>query len=75
MKFDYFKRWRRQRLYKQWVKSSALSLENVPQNATARNVLPEIDAKRWRLPILYTLLGIAIGVMLTTLIFFVTKSC
>ncbi|MFC1874115.1 hypothetical protein ACFLYX_02300 [Chloroflexota bacterium] len=78
MIFDYLKRWRSRRLYKQWVKSSALAPEDVPAEETAPDVLPEIDTKKLRLPLLpllYTLLGISIGILLTGVILFILKSC
>ena len=74
MKFDYPRRWRRRKLYKQWVSSSGLAPQDAPGYKIAKNIVPEIDPKRLLIPLLYTLLGAIIGAALTLLIIFITKA-
>ena len=73
--FRYLKTRRRSRLYKQWVERAQLPPEAVPREEFAEDIIPKIDKKQLRLPMLYMLLGASLVILCVGLILLIVYSC
>ena len=75
---DILKYWqnrRKRRLYKQWVEMAGLPPEAVPQEEVAEDIMPKIDKKHLRLPMLYMLLGATLAIVGVGLVLLIMHSC
>ena len=73
--FRYLKTRRRRRLYKQWVERAQLPPEAVPREEFAEYIIPKIDKKQLRLPMLYMLLGASLMMLFVGLVLVIVHSC
>lgn len=73
--FRYLKTSRRRRLYQQWVERSQLPPETVPREEFAEDIIPKIDKKQLRLPMLYMLLGASLMMLCVGLVLVIVHSC
>ena len=62
---------KRGKLYKQWIAHADLPVEAAPSMRTSRNMPGSGEGNRRDLPLVYVLLGIFIGVVVTALIFLI----
>ena len=67
--FKYLQRWRKERLYQQWVEKAGLPPEAVPKG----DITPKID--KLRLGALYILLGVSLMIFGLGLILLIMQSC
>lgn len=70
----YIKARRKRRLYGQWVERAGLPSEAAPKEAPPVDILPKLDKKELRLPLLYMLLGASVLILFAGLIF-ALQSC
>ena len=71
----YFQRRQKRKLYRQWVESSSLSPDAIPQEEVAEYMTPQIDKQQSRLKILSILLGISIVILCVGLVLLIVYSC
>ena len=72
--FRYLKTRRRVKLYRQWVERADLPSEAVPEEELAIDIMPKIDKRQLRLPMLYMLLGASVVILLIGLILLIASS-
>ncbi len=70
----YIKARRKRRLYGQWVKRAGLPPEAAPKEEPPVDILPKLDKKELRLPLLYMLLGASVLILFAGIVL-ALKSC
>lgn len=65
----------KRRLYQQWIEQADLPPEAVPREEPAKDLIPRIDKKRFRVYMLFMLLGAALVVVCGGVIFLILHSC
>jgi len=71
----YLRRSREKKLYQQWIEKADLAPEAIPPEELTEDIIPKIDKERLRLPILYILLGVSLGILCVGLILLMVQSC
>ncbi len=71
----YPRRKRKKRLYRQWVETSGLPPEAIPEEELAGDIMPKIDENKLRLKVLYISLAASIMIFCTGLILLIINSC
>ncbi|MFC2017499.1 hypothetical protein ACFLUD_03705 [Chloroflexota bacterium] len=71
----YRRKKRKKKLYRQWVETSGLPSEAIPEEELAGDIMPEIDKNKLRLKVLYISLSASIMIFCTGLILLIINSC
>ena len=71
----YLQRRRRMKLYQQWVERASLPPEAIPQEKVTEDMIPKIEKRQLRLPLLYMLFGASLLILCMGLILLIIYSC
>ena len=70
----YFRERKKQKLYQQWVERASLSPDDIPRESTTEDMMPPENKQKPHFYLLYILLGVAVVVLITGLVFLVLYS-